>query len=277
MQKELDKLKEKLQAQQKANAEALAEERQARKKAEAEAAVTNEKQKQQEAEAATQTAQKRTNKIIQDSISLLNKQTVYFKKNPVVYDRNMLDTNLWKYRLDNIISGKVTDPDEAADTISKYRQWFDEVKTAAVEAGITGATAIDRIKQSIKKFGSWNIMTYALTKIKHGLSLIIKNVKELDAAMTELRKVTDETSNRYERFVKDATASAKQLGTTLVSIVNATSTFARLGYNIDDASEYAKIATVYKNVGDSIESIDDAASSLVSTMKAFKLESISDA
>lgn len=120
-------------------------------------------------------------------------------------------------------------------------------------------------------------MTFAITKLKRGLIDIIKNVKELDAAMTELRKVTDETSGRYERFVKDAAASAKQLGTTLVDIVNATSTFARLGYNIDDASEYAKIATVYKNVGDSIESIDDAASSLVSTMKAFKLESISDA
>ena len=80
MQNEIDKLKEKFQEQQKANAEALAEERQARKKAEAEAAVTNEKKKQQEAEVAAQAAQKRTNKLIQDSISLLNKQTVYFKK-----------------------------------------------------------------------------------------------------------------------------------------------------------------------------------------------------
>lgn len=277
MQNEIDKLKEKFQEQQKANAEALAEERQARKKAEAEAAVTNEKKKQQEAEAAAQAAQKRTNKLIQDSISLLNKQTVYFKKNPVVYDSNILDANRWKYQLNNIINGKVTDPDEAADIVSKYRQWFDGMKTSAVEAGITGATAIDKIKQAITKFGSWNIMTFAITKLKRGLVDIIKNVKELDAAMTELQKVTDETSNRYERFVKDAAASAKQLGTTLVEIVNATSTFARLGYNIDDASEYAKIATVYKNVGDSIESIDDAASSLVSTMKAFKLESISDA
>ena len=277
MQKELDKLKEKFQEQQKANAEALAEERQARKKAEAEAAVTNEKKKQQEAEAATQAAQKGTNKLIQDSISLLNKQTVYFKKNPVVYNSNILDANRWKYQLNNIINGKITNPDEAADIISKYRQWFDGMKTSAVEAGITGATAIDKIKHAITKFGSWNIMTFAITKLKRGLVDIVKNVKELDAAMTELQKVTDETSTRYERFVKDAAASAKQLGTTLVGIVNATSTFARLGYNIDDASEYAKIATVYKNVGDSIESIDDAASSLVSTMKAFKLESISDA
>lgn len=277
MQNEIDKLKEKFQEQQKANAEALAEERQARKKAEAEAAVTNEKKKQQEAEAAAQAAQKRTNKLIQDSISLLNKQTVYFKKNPVVYNSNILDANRWKYQLNNIINGKVTNPDEAADIVSKYRQWFDGMKTSAVEAGITGATAIDKIKQAITKFGSWNIMTFAITKLKRGLVDIVKNVKELDAAMTELQKVTDETSNRYERFVKDAAASAKQLGTTLVGIVNATSTFARLGYNIDDASEYAKIATVYKNVGDSIESIDDAASSLVSTMKAFKLESISDA
>lgn len=277
MQNEIDKLKEKFQEQQKANAEALAEERQARKKAEAEAAVTNEKKKQQEAEATAQAAQKKTNKLIQDSISLLNKQTVYFKKNPVVYNSNILDANRWKYQLNNIINGKVTNPDEAADIVSKYRQWFDGMKTSAIEAGITGATAIDKIKQAITKFGSWNIMTFAITKLKRGLVDIVKNVKELDAAMTELQKVTDETSNRYERFVKDAAASAKQLGTTLVGIVNATSTFARLGYNIDDASEYAKIATVYKNVGDSIESIDDAASSLVSTMKAFKLESISDA
>lgn len=50
-----------------------------------------------------------------------------------------------------IINGKVTNPDEAADIVSKYRQWFDGMKTSAVEAGITGATAIDKIKQATVK------------------------------------------------------------------------------------------------------------------------------
>ena len=48
--------------------------------------------------------------------------------------------------------------------------------------------------------------------------------------------------------------------------------FSRLGYDIKDASALAQAALIYTNVGDSIESISDATTSIISTMKAFNIE-----
>ena len=58
---------------------------------------------------------------------------------------------------------------------------------------------------------------------------LYNNVKELDAAMTELKKVTDGTANTYIRFLDNASERAQKLGASLVDVVSATSDFARLG------------------------------------------------
>ena len=45
-----------------------------------------------------------------------------------------------------------------------------------------------------------------------------------------------------------------------------------MGYDIADATELSRAAMTYMNVGDSIESVDEATKSIISTMKAFKIE-----
>ena len=100
----------------------------------------------------------------------------------------------------------------------------------------------------------------------------INAVKELDTAMTELRKVTDETEATYAKFLKDSSQTASEIGTTLKEFVNATADFARLGYSIGESSALAEAASIYKNTGDEVDSIDDATSNIISTMKAFGIE-----
>lgn len=46
----------------------------------------------------------------------------------------------------------------------------------------------------------------------------------------------------------------------------------RLGYDLADSSILADTALVYKNVGNGIDSIDEASASIISTMQAFKIE-----
>lgn len=48
--------------------------------------------------------------------------------------------------------------------------------------------------------------------------------------------------------------------------------FARLGYGIDEASNLADTAIIYKNIGDGISDITEASESIISTMQAFKIE-----
>ena len=100
----------------------------------------------------------------------------------------------------------------------------------------------------------------------------IQYIREIDKALVELRKVTDETEETYDRFLKTASKTAGELGSTVANITQATATFAKLGYDISLASEMAKAAVVYQNVGDGIDSADAAAESIISTMKGFGIE-----
>jgi TP901 family phage tail tape measure protein len=100
----------------------------------------------------------------------------------------------------------------------------------------------------------------------------VQYVREIDAALTELKKVTDETEASYDRFLQTASKTAGKLGSTVSDFVNATADFARLGYNIEQASKLAEAASVYKNVGDGITDVAQASESIISTMKAFGIE-----
>ena len=97
-------------------------------------------------------------------------------------------------------------------------------------------------------------------------------VREIDSALTELKKVTDETDETYEKFLDTASKVGSEIGSTIADFTNATADFARLGYSIEEATKLAEAASIYKNVGDGIDSVSQATESIISTIKAFGIE-----
>lgn len=117
-------------------------------------------------------------------------------------------------------------------------------------------------------FTGANMVYQTVAKIRQGITY----VREIDAALTELKKVTDETDETYKRFLQDASKTAGQIGSTVKDFTNATADFARLGYNIEQASDLAKAASVYYHVGDDLSDIGEASDSIISTMHGFGIE-----
>ena len=112
---------------------------------------------------------------------------------------------------------------------------------------------------------------------KPKLSLLIsqlrnvdKAIREIDTAMTNLYKVTDETNARYTRFFTDTLQNAKKLGRTVSDLIEQTTNWAKLGFSLNQAEELAKTSSVYAN----ISGIDDdtAINDLAAAMKAFRIE-----
>ena len=128
-----------------------------------------------------------------------------------------------------------------------------------------------KMKDLFKRHFEIAAVMMVIQLVRRVLSQIYQNVKEIDLAMTELKKVTDETGKSYNDFLSRAGNTAQQLGTTISNFVNATADFARLGYSLRESEELAKVAVVYKNVGDGIESIGDASESVISSMRAFNI------
>lgn len=117
-------------------------------------------------------------------------------------------------------------------------------------------------------FSAMSVINRAMQELRKGLQY----VKEIDLALTELKKVTDETEEAYDKFLDTAAQTGARLGTPISAVIEATATFAKLGYTMKQASEMAEAAIVYKNVGDGIASTEDAADSIISTLKGFGME-----
>ena len=100
---------------------------------------------------------------------------------------------------------------------------------------------------------------------------IVTNIKEVDTALTELRKVSDATEQRLTINFKNSADTAKELGATISDVISATADWSRMGYNIDQAEELARVSTLYKNVGDGVD-IETANNSLISTLQGFQLD-----
>lgn len=155
--------------------------------------------------------------------------------------------------------------------LSNINTQFNTFTMKLKEAGKLGTSIIDKLKQNISKFSAWFGMTTIIMRVITLMRQMITNVKELDTAMVNLKKVTDETDQSYQNFFKRAGESAQELHADMTNLIDATAEFAKLGYSIGEAEELSKVATVYSNVGE-LDSIQDATESIVSTMKAFKVE-----
>lgn len=141
----------------------------------------------------------------------------------------------------------------------------------AEAAGLKGESAWGKFLNSFKTMSSYITANMVFNFVKRQIRDMVNEVTEIDTAMTELRKVTEATNAEFEAFARSAGQTGRELGASISDVINATSTFSRAGYNLPDAEELGRIATLYKNVGDGIN-IDTASESLISVMKAFNIE-----
>lgn len=158
------------------------------------------------------------------------------------------------------------------EEISRISNSFAGTSGVIKDAGENTRTWSERVGSLAKKFSTWFSVSQVVMKIVETIKKMINSVIELDTAMTELKKVTDETDATYEKFLSNATVRAKELGASLSDVVTASADFARLGFDIGDAEKLADAAIVYKNVGDGIDDISTASESIIATMQAFGVE-----
>lgn len=145
-----------------------------------------------------------------------------------------------------------------------------KIYNAEVEAGRAGRSFFDTLKNSgfhqlaaqmAGMFGFYDVINLG----KEGLNV----VRELNTALTEMRKVSDETVQSLKDYQATTFDTADAVGTTAKQIQNSTADWMRLGESMNQAAESAKDANVLLNVSE-FEGIDEATESLVSMSQAYK-------
>ena len=145
-----------------------------------------------------------------------------------------------------------------------------QIVNAEIEAGRGGKSMLDTIKEKAwygvantlgTYFGVNDFIRYG----KEGINI----VRQLDTALTEMRKVSNESVQSLKRYQDTTFDTADTVGTIAKQIQNSTADWMRLGESMDTAAKSAKDANILLNVSE-FEGIDEATDSLVSMSQAYK-------
>ena len=144
------------------------------------------------------------------------------------------------------------------------------IENAEIRAGRAGRTLWDTMKHSgfhqIAAQMAGMVGVYDVINAgKEGINV----VRELNTALTEMQKVSDETKQKLKDYQSTTFNTADAVGTTAKQIQTSTADWMRLGESIDEAAASAKTSNVLLNVSE-FDNIEDATKSLVAMGQAYK-------
>lgn len=190
-----------------------------------------------------------------------------------------LDTELQKslYSLDQLEIKIKSMPYISQSTKDRFTAQINEVRNditgvqnEMVTTGQVGNTMLTRLINGFKKFGGWMVVTRVLTTVIRLSRQVVTNVKEIDTAMTQLQIVTRASSDEMARFGTSAADAAKKAGTSITDLVDSATTFARLGFSLEESSTLAQFTSMLQVVGDI--DVSDAQDAVTAIMKAFNID-----
>lgn len=113
--------------------------------------------------------------------------------------------------------------------LTDYNKQFYTLQREAKSSGFAGKTFGENIKDDITSLSRWvgamGLVFTTAGKVKDGFDTI----KSLDSSMVELKKVTDESNESYDKFYLNANKKAKQLGVSTNAFIQQTANWSQLG------------------------------------------------
>ena len=146
---------------------------------------------------------------------------------------------------------------------------FERIKANANDAGNVGQTFAQKLRTSFSNLGRYLLSFGSFYDVINVLRQGVTVVREMDTALTELRKVSDESLDSLKSYQLETYKMADAVGTTAVQIMDSTADWVRLGETLEQAKESASLSTVLLNVSE-FDSIDAATESLVAMSQAYK-------
>lgn len=153
--------------------------------------------------------------------------------------------------------------------VDKINRSFRTMSSEAQAAGVNGLSFFDKIKEDALKFTSWMSLTTVISGISREAVKFYNNVVDIDTAMTDLRKVTDNTNQQYAEFFDNIGQKAKDLKIDLSDLISQTAEWGKRGYSLDEAETLATNSGIYSVVGE----VDNATAvqDLTTVMKSYNM------
>ena len=152
--------------------------------------------------------------------------------------------------------------------LKEVGQIYEDIKRQEIEAGRTGMTFFDTLKQRAQGLTA-TLATYVsfwkiISTVKQGFNTF----KQFDSALAEMQKVSNETIGTLKEFQQASFDLADSIGTDALSLQQSVAEFMRLGQSLEEATDSAQAANILFNVSE-FESAKDASTALIAMSQAY--------
>lgn len=101
------------------------------------------------------------------------------------------------------------------------------------------------------------------------IASMVDQVKEMDSAVTEFRKVSDLSGAALDNYISKLTDMGGQVSRVGSEMVLAATQFRKSGFTDQEAAQLSLTAAMFQNVADTAVSSEEAAASIVSQIRAY--------
>lgn len=122
------------------------------------------------------------------------------------------------------------------------------------------------------KMAKFNTINMIYDGITSSLSKCVEITNDFNSAMIEFKKVTDTSNMSMSDYLETLDKLGQTVGFSRTEMLEAATEYSKAGYDADTAAQLARISSLYRNIADEELSAGDAASYVISQLKAFGME-----
>lgn len=173
----------------------------------------------------------------------------------------------------NAISQKYSkikiDLDVNTNTLNQATNSLNNLRENIKGAGTAAESTSQSIGDIITKVTKFGATTLVINEFRKAIMDGYEAVKDLDASVTEYRKVSDLTDAQMKDFIVDARELGLTVARTADEMVEAATEFKKMGNDDSTSLILGQQAVMFQNIADEAISAGDSASFINSQMKAF--------
>lgn len=169
----------------------------------------------------------------------------------------------------NSLMGRLTD-DISAEELTTIRTEMRAFNAEVKAAGLNAQTLGQRWQNALSKFTEWFGIANIVMGAVAGVKTMVQNVKDLDAAVTDLQIASGQSRDQVWDMVRDYADMGAELGAVATDVAAAADTFLRQGQSMANTNELIRDSMMLSRLGQ----IDaaEASTALTSAMKGYQVE-----
>ena len=126
-----------------------------------------------------------------------------------------------------------------------FNELTQSLKNGGVQAQSFGAKLGNAMQQYAKMFTG----TMAIMRVVQGFKQAVSATIELDTAMTQLKIVTKATDDELNAYTDTILKTANNTASAVTDVIDAMTTYARLGFSLSDSNILADLTAMLQNTG----------------------------